>query len=68
MVDDPRLLGCDDGNGVYVYHEDCHKWMIFQKNKWVCPVCGFKILKSAAYEYIEELNREGLENDYDEYY
>ena len=71
MVDNPFLVGCDDGNGVYVRCGDCNEWMEFQKNKWVCPVCGSKILKKAAYEYIEYLNKEGLKDfdeDYEEYW
>ena len=65
------IKGCEDGNGVYVKHGDCKAWMEFHDDKWICPVCGGKILKSAAYEFIEELNEEGrkkFEDDYDEYW
>lgn len=71
MVDNPHLLGCDDGNGVYVYCADCKKWMKFHIDKWECPKCKGKLLKEVAYEYIEELNEEGEEwfnEDYDDYY
>ncbi len=66
------IPGCDDGNGVYVKHGDCKAWMEFKDDKWVCPVCGGKLLKSVAYDYINELNKQFHEDfedkDYDEYW
>ena len=65
------VAGCDDGNGVYVRCGDCKKWMELKEDKWICPSCGGKLLKSVAYEFIEELNEEGnkyFDRDYEEYW
>lgn len=65
------IAGCDDGNNVFVKHADCKCWMEFKDDKWICPKCGCRLLKSAAYEYIESLNEEGekyFDKDYEEYW
>lgn len=66
------IPGCDDGNGVYVKHADCKVWMEFKGDKWICPICGGKLLKSVAYDYINELNQQFYDEiedaDYDDYW
>lgn len=66
------IPGCGNPNNIYVKHVDCKAWMKFEDDKWVCPVCGGKMLQSAAIEYINDLNQQFYEDvedaDYDDYW
>ena len=73
LIEDETVLapieedGVCDKNKVCVKCSECDILMKYNRNRWICPICGKKVTHKTVYDYIQKLNEEFYDT-YDDIY